>query len=138
MEAQRRILIVDDHPPTVQLVKSAVEGLGLQADTAANGAECLLKVHEQRPDVIILDIMMPVLDGFQTLRLLQQSQETSEIPVIMLTARSSDVDVAQGWRSGVTSYITKPFAIDQLMALVQRVLEGTTLAEEGAASTPQR
>jgi CheY-like chemotaxis protein len=120
------VLVVDDHPPTVQLVRTALGGLGMEVRTASNGAECLLAVNEAKPDLIILDVMMPVMDGFQTLEILQKSPETESIPVIMLTARSSDRDVAHGWRSGVTSYLTKPFAIDQLVTLVQRVLESTT------------
>lgn len=124
MGETKGVLVVDDHPPTLQLIRSALEGHGLQVRTATNGAAALLSVHEERPDLIILDVMMPVLDGFQTLDALQEDEETKDIPVIMLTARSSDRDVAQGWRSGVTSYLTKPFSIDQLLKLVTRVLEG--------------
>jgi DNA-binding response OmpR family regulator len=119
-----KVLVVDDHPPTVQLIRTALEGLGMEVKAAANGAECLLSVHEDRPNLVILDVMMPVMDGFQTLQVLQESKETQDIPVIMLTARSSDRDVAHGWRSGASSYLTKPFSVDQLVTLVQRVLEG--------------
>jgi CheY-like chemotaxis protein len=127
------ILVVDDHLPTVQLIRTALEGLGMEVRTATNGAECLLSIHEQRPDLVILDVMMPVMDGFQALDVLQQSKETQEIPVIVLTARSSDRDVARAWRSGVTSYLTKPFSIDQLVTLVQRVLEGSACMGQDAA-----
>jgi DNA-binding response OmpR family regulator len=122
-----KVLVVDDHPPTVQLIRTALEGLGMEVRAASNGAESLIAVNDERPDLIILDVMMPVMDGFQTLQVLQQSKETEDVPVIMLTARSSDRDVAYGWRSGVTSYLTKPFSIDQLVTLVQRVLEGIAL-----------
>jgi len=101
-----------------------LEGQGLRLRTATNGAAALLAIDEERPDLVILDVMMPVLDGFQTLDALQSREETKDLPVIMLTARSSDQDVAHGWRSGVTSYLTKPFSIDQLLKLVERVLEG--------------
>ena len=121
-----KVLVVDDHAPTVQLVRTALEELGMQVTSAGNGAECLLAVHEDRPDVIVLDVMMPVMDGFQTLEVLHQDKQTQDIPVIMLTARSSDRDVAHGWRSGVTSYLTKPFSIDQLVTLVKRVMEGVS------------
>jgi DNA-binding response OmpR family regulator len=121
----RKVLVVDDHSPTVQLVKTALEGMDMEVRTASNGAECLLAVDQEKPDLIILDVMMPVMDGFQTLQVLQESSGNADIPVIMLTARSADRDVAHGWRSGVTSYLTKPFSIDQLMTLVQRILEGT-------------
>ncbi len=94
--------------------------------TAQNGAECLIAVNEQRPDAIILDVMMPVMDGFQTLQVLQQSPEVKDIPVIMLTARSDDSDIAYGWRWGVSSYLTKPFSVEHLVALVRRVLEGVS------------
>lgn len=122
----RQVLVIDDHQPTVQLIRSALEGLGLEVRTARNGAEGLLAVNEEKPDLVILDVMMPVLDGFQTLKVLQGSPETRELPVIMLTARSSDIDVAHGWRSGVTSYLTKPFSLDQLVSMVRRVLEAVT------------
>lgn len=127
------VLVVDDHPPTVRLIRTALEGLGMRVRTAANGAECLLAVHAERPDAIVLDVIMPVMDGFQVLGVLQQSPETKDIPVVMLTARSSDRDVAHGWRSGVTAYLTKPFSIDQLTTMVQRVLEGAVQVTEEAA-----
>ena len=127
------ILVVDDHLPTLQLIKSALDGLGMKVTTATNGAECLLAVHQERPDLIILDVIMPVMDGFQTLEVLQQSSETEAIPVIMLTARSSDRDVAHGWRAGVSSYLTKPFSGDELVSLVRRVLEGTARVSQEAA-----
>lgn len=120
----RKVLVVDDHPPTVQLISTALSGMEMEVTTASNGAEGLLAAHETKPDLIILDVMMPVLDGFQTLDVLQKTPETESIPVIMLTARSADLDVARGWRSGATSYLTKPFSIDQLVTLVQRILEG--------------
>ncbi len=118
-----RVLVVDDHQPTVQLIRSALEGMGLEVRTASNGAEGLLAVYQEKPDLVILDVMMPVLDGFQTLKVLQESPETRGLPVIMLTARSSDIDIARGWRSGVTSYLTKPFSLDHLASMVRRVLQ---------------
>jgi DNA-binding response OmpR family regulator len=128
------VLVVDDHPPTVQLVKSALEPVGMQVRTAKNGAECLLAVDNERPDLIILDVMMPVMDGFETLKVLHQSAQTKDIPIIMLTARSSDQDVTQGWRWGVSSYLTKPFSIEHLVALVRRVLEGSSQVAAEEAS----
>jgi len=130
------VLVVDDHPPTVQVIQSALEGMGLEVRTAENGAECLLAIDEGRPDLVILDVIMPVLDGFQTLQVMQQSPDTKDIPVIMLTARSSDEDIAHGWQFRVSSYLTKPFAIDNLMTLVHRVLEGSNqvAAEEAERS----
>lgn len=118
------VLVVDDHPATVELIKEALEGPRIGVRTAANGAECLLAVSRERPDLIILDVLMPVMDGFQTLEVLRQSSGSKGIPVIMLTARTSDADVLYGWRLGVSSYLTKPFVIQELVLLVTRVIEG--------------
>ncbi len=133
----RRVLVVDDHQPTVQLIRSALEGMGLEVSTAGNGAEALLAVRDEKPDLVILDVMMPVLDGFQTLNALHESPETEDLPVIMLTARSSDVDIAHGWRSGVTSYLTKPFSLDQLTAMVRRVLEAFAPVSSAPEQQPE-
>lgn len=122
------VLVVDDHPPTVQLIKSALDAQSLQVRTAENGAEALLAIHDEVPDLIILDVIMPILDGFQTLHVLQQSDQLKDIPVIMLTARASDRDVAHGWRWGITSYVTKPFSIENLLALVQRIRDSSPQA----------
>jgi len=118
------VLVVDDHPATVELVKSALEELGMEVETAENGAECLLAVSRKRPGLIILDVVMPVMDGFQALQVLQESPETRGIPVIVLTAKSDDADVSYGWSHGITSYLTKPFSVEHLVTLVRRVLEG--------------
>ncbi len=119
-----RILVVDDHAPTCELVRNALESAGLEVAVADNGAACLLAIHEARPDLIILDVSMPVMDGFQTLDVLQQSEQNRDIPVVMLTARSSDREVARGWRTGAIAYVTKPFSVTQLVNVVQRVLGG--------------
>jgi two-component system alkaline phosphatase synthesis response regulator PhoP/two-component system response regulator VicR len=120
----KRVLAVDDEPGTLHLIRMALEGHGLEVATAANGAECLLAV-QQPPDLIILDVMMPVLDGFQTLRALRENEATKHLPVIMLTARSQDHDVVRGWMSGVDMYLTKPFEVKQLLTAVDRILEVT-------------
>lgn len=124
MDGKSCALVVDDHPATVKLIRSSLEGLGLRVRSANNGAECLVEVAKEQPDLILMDVNMPLMDGFQTLHLLHQSPDTRDIPVIMLTARSDDADIALGWRWGVTSYLTKPFAIEHLEALVRRVLAG--------------
>ena len=89
---------------------------------AANGAECLLAVASLRPDLIVLDISMPVMDGFQVLRVLREKPETERVPVIMLTARTEDADVAQGWRAGADLYLTKPFEVQELVVAALRLL----------------
>ncbi len=127
----KRILVVDDEPPTVKMVQLALEGEGLEVTTATNGAECLVQVDASRPDLVILDIAMPVLDGFETLRALRRQEGTKDLPVIMLTARAADEDVLRGWSTGVDFYLTKPFSIDELLVATRRVLAATESAAEG-------
>ncbi len=124
----RRVLIVDDDPNLVKLVRATLQTEGLEIAAASNGAECLLAVESEHPDLIILDIAMPVLDGYQTFRLLRAKPETAMIPVIMLTARNSDTEVLQGWASGVDFYLTKPFEMQELLVATRRMLE---LAAQG-------
>lgn len=119
----KRVLVVDDDPPTVRMIQLALEREGMDVATAANGAECLLAVESDQPDLVILDVMMPVLDGFETLRVLREKEETKHLPVIMLTARREDRDVLRGWMSGVDLYLTKPFQMDELVTAASRILE---------------
>ena len=121
----KRILVVDDEPATVKMVQLVLEGEGCEVTTASNGTECLQKVTSNRPDLIILDVAMPVLDGFETLRALRQDAATQDLPVIMLTARTADEDVVRGWSTGVDLYLTKPFSIDELLTAVRRILAAT-------------
>ncbi len=124
----KQVLVVDDHPPTVRLIQNALEQEGFSVTTATNGAECLIAVHENRPDLVVLDVIMPVMDGFQTLRVLRESAKTKKLPVVILSIRDSDKDVLEGWRVGADLYLTKPFRLDDLIAAVRRVLE--TVEEE--------
>ncbi len=121
----KRVLMVDDDPLVVKLVQTALAAEGLDVIAATNGAECLLAVEAHHPDLVILDVAMPVLDGFETLRALRNKAATASLPVIMLTAREANSDVARGWATGADLYITKPFEIEELMLAVNRLLEGS-------------
>ncbi len=125
-----QVLVIEDHGPTAQLVRAALEAEGIAVQLESNGAAGLLAVAAHRPDLIVLDVMMPIMNGFQTLDVLQSSVQNRSIPVIMLTAKSGDVDVARGVLGGALSYLTKPFAVEQLVSVVKRVLEAPTLADE--------
>ena len=118
----KRILVVDDHPPTVRLIQNALEQEGFSVASAANGAECLLALHRELPDLVVLDVIMPVMDGFQTLRILRENAQTKHLPVIILSIRDSDKDVLEGWQTGVDLYLTKPFQMDELVAAVKRLV----------------
>jgi DNA-binding response OmpR family regulator len=126
----KRVLVVDDEVATVKMVQLALEGEGLDVTTATNGAECLLQVNASRPDLVILDVAMPVLDGFETLRALRQHEGTTDLPVIMLTARAADEDVLRGWSTGVDLYLTKPFTIEELLIATRRMLVATETPAE--------
>ncbi len=118
----KRVLVVDDHPPTVELIRDALVREGFAVLSAANGAECLRKVQAHQPDLVVLDIVMPVMDGLKTLRALRGKPETENLPVIVLTVRTRAADVLAGWAAGADIYLTKPCKIQHLVATVKRVL----------------
>ena len=120
----RKILAVDDERHIVRLVQVNLERAGYQVVTAFDGREALEKVALEKPDLIVLDVMMPYMDGFEVLQTLRKNQSTRDLPVIMLTAKAQDADVFRGWQSGVDAYLTKPFNPSELMAFVRRILEG--------------
>jgi len=117
------VLVVDDHPPTLRLISNALESEGIAVRTARNGAECLLAIESERPDLLVLDVIMPVMDGFQTLRVLRETDRTKDLPVIILSIRSNDHDILHGLTTGADMYITKPFKMTDLVTAVQRMLQ---------------
>lgn len=117
----RKILTCDDEKHIVRLIQVNLERQGYEVITAFNGAECLELVAADHPDLIVLDVMMPEMTGFEVLEALKKNPETAEIPVIMLTARAQDADVLRGWQSGVECYLTKPFNPMELIAFVKRI-----------------
>ena len=118
----RKILAVDDEKHIVRLVQINLEKEGYEVVTATNGREALEKVASEKPELIIMDVMMPELDGFGALKILKEDPATASIPVIMLTAKAQDADVFQGWKSGADLYLTKPFNPQELLTFVKRIL----------------
>jgi two-component system cell cycle response regulator len=139
MEAANRIpqiMVVDDDPDTVSILARHLQREGFVAIEAISGAECLRLVHEHRIDVILLDLMMPEMDGFQVCRSLKQDPATAEIPVIMITARD-DLDArAEGMRLGVSDFLAKPVFRRQLANRIRAQLDmlATGRATEAALS----
>jgi two-component system, OmpR family, alkaline phosphatase synthesis response regulator PhoP len=125
MARQRKILVVDDERHIVRLIQVNLERNGYQVVTAFDGKEALKKVEAERPDLCVLDVMMPHMDGFAVLKELQANAATREIPVIMLTAKAQDADVFRGWSSGVSAYLTKPFNPVELLTFVKRIFSGS-------------
>ena len=119
----KKILAVDDERHIVRLVEVNLARAGYQVVTAFDGREALAKVEAEKPDLVVLDVMMPYMDGFEVLRNLKANPETAEIPVMMLTAKAQDADVFRGWQSGVDCYLTKPFNPMELLTFVKRIFD---------------
>ena len=116
------IMVVDDDRELVTVVKLMLENKGFNVRCAYSGQELLAGLEEQTPDLIILDIMMPHMDGFEVLTRLKGDPSTLSIPVIMLTAKVRYEDTLGAYKLGADHYITKPFTITQLMAGINRLL----------------
>lgn len=116
---RRRILIVDDEARVRQFIRLNLELEGFEVFEASNGLEALEKIKELLPDLVILDVMMPEMDGFETLELIR---ETSGVPVIMLTVRADEADKVRGLELGADDYVTKPFSPRELVSRIRAVL----------------
>lgn len=124
------VLIVDDDPDLVRLLERAFSGLGAQVHSAANGQEGLRLFYALRPDLVILDVIMPVMDGWQTL---SRIRAFCDVPVIMLSVQNSEQDVVRGLGAGAVDYVTKPFSVRVLVSRAEAVLRRTQRAPEAAA-----
>ncbi|MBP3750711.1 MAG: response regulator [Prevotella sp.] len=117
-----KILVVDDIPLNVLLVKKMLQPLGFDTSEAEDGVVAMEKIEADKPDLILLDLMMPRMDGFEVLRRLRASDDTKSIPVITLSALNSNDDVAKGISMGAEDYITKPIIMDRLQSSVIKQL----------------
>jgi DNA-binding response OmpR family regulator len=117
-----RILVVDDETDIVSTVKYRLEFCGFEVITASNGKEGLEKAASEKPDIILLDISMPIMNGHETLERLKNNPELKDIPVIMFTAFSDAKDVAKAVELGVTDYVTKPFDYTDLTTKITNAL----------------
>ena len=118
-EQGKTILIVDDEPRMIEAVSMNLELEGYQVSSATNGHEGLKKICEDLPDLVILDVMMPEMDGFETLK---KIREVSTVPVIMLTVRGEEIDKVMGLDLGADDYMTKPFSTKELVSRVKAAL----------------
>lgn len=114
-----RILVVDDDPEIVSFLRRGLIYEGYNVDTAGDGAEALAKAREREPDLVVLDIMMPGIDG---LEVSQRLRSASDVPILMLTAKGTVADRVAGLESGADDYLVKPFAFDELLARVRALL----------------
>ncbi len=116
------IMIVDDSPTDVHVMRTVLEKHGYEIVSAADGSECIDLVREKRPDLILMDVVMPGLNGFQATRSLSRDPQTSSIPVIMVTTKSQETDRVWGMRQGAIDYLVKPVAESELVAKTKEVL----------------
>jgi DNA-binding response OmpR family regulator len=119
---QPLILIADDDPDILELVSFRLERAGYEVLQARNGEEAVQVAIVRRPDLAILDVMMPRLDGYEATRRLREHDETRRMPVILLTARVQEDDIARGFEAGADDYVKKPFSPQELGSRVQAVL----------------
>ena len=123
-----KILIVDDQPDVLLLLRVNLEAAGYETVLAADGETALTRIDETTPDVVLLDIMMPVMDGWGVLRVLSGREAAPR--VVVVSARSSDRDVVRALTSGALDYVTKPFDPEDLIAIVERTASSSMAALE--------
>ena len=117
-----RILVVDDEPPIREILKFQLENAGFYVKCAQDGEEGLQMVSEDPPDLVLLDLMIPQMDGYEVCRRIKSNYDTRHIPVIILTARGEEQDRVRGLKLGADDYVVKPFGVKELLARVEAVL----------------
>lgn len=125
------VLVVEDEPATADIVRFNLEKRGVECECAYDGDEAVRMVVERTPDLMVLDINMPGMSGWEVLDLLPGDRELSAIPVVILSGRDTPRDIRTGWTHEILTYFTKPFDMDELMEFVIRAL-----TDEGAVEEP--
>ena len=119
-----KVLVCDDERHIVRLIQVNLERQGYNVVTAFDGKEGLEKIRSEKPNLVVLDVMMPYMDGFEVLKTIRREPETENLPVIMLTAKAQDKDVFDGYHYGADMYLTKPFNPMELVTFVKRIAQG--------------
>jgi DNA-binding response OmpR family regulator len=125
-----KILVVDDEPDAVELVEFNLTAAGYEVLTAADGKEALQKARTALPDLIVLDVMMPQVDGLEACKILRRDPATSAIPILMLTAKAAEIDRVLGLELGADDYVTKPFSPRELVLRIKGLLRRRQSAAE--------
>jgi DNA-binding response OmpR family regulator len=123
MDEKKRILVIDDEPGMVEIVRINLEWEGYEVSEASNGLEGLEKTLTEQPNLVILDVMMPEMDGWEVLEHIEAHPQTAGLPVIMLTVKSDESDIIYGLEKGAIEYVTKPFDPAQLSEKIKLLLE---------------
>ncbi len=130
MTDKKRVLVVDDEPDVLLLCRVNLEVEGYDVATAPDGEAGLEACRELKPDVVLLDVMMPKMDGWQVLEAIKEDDDLAHIPVVMLTAKVQEQDQIRGWSTGAADYITKPFSPLALSQVLENVLSNDPEEEE--------
>ena len=125
-----RILVVDDEPDAIELIRFNLKASGYEVLTAEDGEEALAKARKFSPDMILLDVMLPEIDGLEVCKILRRDPATASLPIIMLTAKASEIDRVLGLEFGADDYVTKPFSPRELMLRVRNVLKRKESSKE--------
>ena len=123
MDNKPRILLIEDEKDMVEAVRLRLEANNYEVITSSDGAEGLSKARSEKPDLIILDVMLPKLDGFKVCRMLKFDDHYNEIPIIMFTAKTQEADVARGREVGADAYVKKPFTSEELIKVIRDLLD---------------
>ena len=118
------VLVVDDDPIILDVVEMVLRGRGLDVDTRSSGRDAVLAAHDQHPDCAVVDVSMPDMSGLDVCRALREDQDTSDIPIILLTGRGQWLDVASGFDAGADDYLVKPFTPQDLLTRVEALTTG--------------
>jgi DNA-binding response OmpR family regulator len=118
----RTVLVADDDEDILQLVSFRLERAGYNVITASDGQKAIEAAREHQPDLAVLDVMMPGMNGYEVTRALRADQATAQIPVILLTARVQEADVSRGFEAGADDYLRKPFSPQELRSRVQAII----------------
>src|SRR5690606_20646693 len=129
-ERPQRILVVDDHPDNVEIIEARLSSRGYKIESATNGEEAVALVHQDPPHLILLDVMMPVMDGFEVSRRIKRDSTLPFIPIILVTARGETEDKVEGLDAGADDYLTKPINFPELEARVRSMLRIKKLQDE--------
>lgn len=119
---KRKILVVDDEVAIVRVLRDRLETEGFEVLTAYDGLQGIEIAQKEQPDLIIMDITMPNMDGITAAKLLREKPETAHVPIVMLTARGQETDEQAGYQAGATLYLTKPFSTRQLVREIRNIL----------------
>ena len=124
MNDKKRILLIDDHQTVFRLLEAIVRIKGYQLLYAENGQQGIVAARKEKPDLILLDVMMPDIDGFKVCQYLKENDDTRAIPVMFLTARGAEDDLAKGRSAGADGFMTKPFQTIDVLNQIERMLAG--------------